>query len=572
MPQPMEKPSDIPLRPALASPTAAGGLPGHFSTPRGSVPRLQSAHDCGASTTESVYKEKTLLPSIARTLHVWGLAIALVVIGEYSGWNNGLQYGWSNLAIAFVLATTMFWLLGNSVAEMSCSLPFAGGPATFAQAAFGHELSAFNGLLFTSSYCIYTAANTVTFGNAISVICNFPPYPNNMQPMLWIVLLQFLLYTNKRPRGFFLLAVVVSIVLCVLLGCFLCLSIVRTPSINRSVYTTPVSMAAVLRALPSAVWFYLGLECIPVSAEECENITITAPKAMKWVLLTLTTLATGVLILVPGLTPSISQTVQSDQPVLDSLFNQLNIPLSAPVVTYVSAFVMALPTFAASHASLYASSRHIYSLARAGYLPEWLSHTYKGSPLNASRVGACVSFAIAIMFFLILSGSGVDINELLLRMTVWFACLAYTVEMIVFVRLRTKLPTLPRPWKSPLGIPGGVAAALINCIEVFGAFAVEPQFYQWLLLGFVVAVVIFAVYFVAFAKKRALHSPEKEFISAQLDRLYRQRSADTRKVSKLARSTLAPDEVVDTRPTPPSEASNIRKLISPTSRPVLPKV
>ena len=80
-------------------------------------------------------------PALRKTLsglHLWGIAVGLVISGEYFGWS----YGWANagtlgflvtsLVIAAMYATFIF-----SFTELTCSIPHAGGPFAYARAAFG---------------------------------------------------------------------------------------------------------------------------------------------------------------------------------------------------------------------------------------------------------------------------------------------------------------------------------------------------------------------------------------------------------------------------------------------------
>ncbi|KAL7747355.1 hypothetical protein RI367_007258 [Sorochytrium milnesiophthora] len=484
-----------------------------------------SSYDYAASA-DSRPKSQTLLPGIARQHHVCGQVLCMVIIGQFSGWNGGIAYGWPSLCIAFVISTVFFWLLGLSVAEMSCSLPFAGGPATFAQAAFGHEVSAFNGLTFTFAYCMGLAWSLVLLADYVAAFCNFPPTPNNMMPLLWIILLQLCLVTNYKSTAFFNVAVLMTVACCLVIVIYVLCSLGHASAIQSAMYSSPTPTT--LLSVSASPMLTDNFKAIPLSAEECRDITVTAPRAMVVVLSTLTVSSTCMMGLNAGLMPSLDSLANSGQPLLDSLFYQFNISLSSPVAVYTSAVLMTLPTLAGVHASLYAASRHIYSLARAGYLPRSLSHTVNGSPVNANWATACTSFAFAVLCFVVL---GVNVTSILLQMSTWLFAVSYTIEMVVFIRLRQRLPQLPRPWMSPAGIPGAAVAAAVSSTFVFGSLAIDPVTYGWCFFAYLLAVALFMVYFHFFAKTRLRNSPEKEFINAQLNRLYQVRVSEEIKVS-----------------------------------------
>jgi hypothetical protein len=63
-----------------------------------------------------------------------GLGIALVVAGQFSGWNFGLMAGgWLNMLIATLLMALLCGGLALCVAELSTALPSAGGVFVYAQ-------------------------------------------------------------------------------------------------------------------------------------------------------------------------------------------------------------------------------------------------------------------------------------------------------------------------------------------------------------------------------------------------------------------------------------------------------
>ncbi len=58
-----------------------------------------------------------------------GLGVAYVISGDFAGWNFGLaQGGWGGLLIATVLMATMYTAMVFALAELSSTIPTAGGP------------------------------------------------------------------------------------------------------------------------------------------------------------------------------------------------------------------------------------------------------------------------------------------------------------------------------------------------------------------------------------------------------------------------------------------------------------
>src|ERR1051325_10118160 len=70
--------------------------------------------------------------------HLWGLAVGLVISGEYFGWS----YGWDKAGTLGFLVTSAFVALMYttfifSFTELTTSIPHAGGPFEYSRRAFG---------------------------------------------------------------------------------------------------------------------------------------------------------------------------------------------------------------------------------------------------------------------------------------------------------------------------------------------------------------------------------------------------------------------------------------------------
>src|SRR3954469_894295 len=80
-------------------------------------------------------------PALQQTLstfQLWGIAVGLVISGEYFGWS----YGWNTAGtlgflVATLLVATMYTTFIFSFTELSTAIPHAGGPFAYARRAFG---------------------------------------------------------------------------------------------------------------------------------------------------------------------------------------------------------------------------------------------------------------------------------------------------------------------------------------------------------------------------------------------------------------------------------------------------
>ena len=84
------------------------------------------------------YFEKRGLKRHAGAASLWGLGVAAVISGDFSGWNFGIgNAGWGGMLIATLIIGLMYVLMIYSIAEMSAAMPHTGGAYSFARSAMG---------------------------------------------------------------------------------------------------------------------------------------------------------------------------------------------------------------------------------------------------------------------------------------------------------------------------------------------------------------------------------------------------------------------------------------------------
>jgi ethanolamine permease len=232
------------------------------------------------------------------------------------------------------------------------------------------------------------------------------------------------------------------------------------------------------------------------------------PRATMWGLWTLVITAMGVLFLNTGVGGGAEGIRVSGEPLLDGFRAVLGNDTSAAVLG-----LFALTGLIASfHTIIYAYGRNIYSLSRAGYFPHWMSVTHgkRKTPHVALLLGAVVGYALAWVLDSQYSGTA---GAALLSMAVFGAVISYFMQMVSFIRLRSKMPNITRPYRSPVGVFGaGLAAviALVSLVALFLNDAYLPGVYGvaiWFVLGL--------LYFGLSGRNKLVLSPEEEFAMTQ---------------------------------------------------------
>ena len=466
------------------------------------------------------YFEKRSLKRSAGVWGLWGLAVAAVISGDFSGWNFGIEFaGFGGMVIAFVILIVMYYGLTFSIGEMSSAMPHTGGAYSFARSAMGPWGVLVTGLAETIEYVATTAVVvffSAQYANSITAeLLNFDL--SNSMWVWWLVLYAVFIALNSAGANIsFKFAIVVSIISIGILLVFSAMAVFsgvfsfdslfdKVPDPGQTEFL-PHGVFPILFALPFAMWFFLGIEELPLAAEEAHEPARDIPRAGLWARGTL--IVTGLLVLVlnTGVIGA-EATGTAGEPLLDGF---------RAIVGDQGAAILALFALIGLLASLqgimFAYGRNMYSLSRAGYYPKFFSLTGKRqTPWVALVVGAVIGFVALIVLDLLanVEGVGAVAGAIILNIAVWGAVVAYFMQMLAFIILRRKFPNAERPYKSPWGLPGAYIAAGIAAL-VFVGFLLNATFQPAIIAIAVVYVLIF-IGFAVYSRHRLVLSPEEEY-------------------------------------------------------------
>nr|WP_240894938.1 amino acid permease [Kineococcus siccus] len=445
---------------------------------------------------------------------MWGIGVAAVISGDFSGWNYGISSaGWGGFVIAVVLVTVMYVAMLCSIGEMSAAMPHTGGAYSFARAAMGPWGGFVTGMAETIEY-VATTAVVVYFSASYADGITSELFGVSLPPWLWWVLLYgvFLALNIVGAEVSFRFALVVSVLSLLVLAVFAVLALTSdalegaklfdiAPDPGASTFL-PHGLGPVVLAMPFAMWLFLGIEELPLAAEEAHTPTRDIPRAGLWGLATLVVTGAVVVVLNPAVTGA-AALGESDEPLLDGF--RAILP-GGDLAAVLSAFAL-IGLLASLQGIMYAYGRNVYSLSRARYYPKALSLTgSRKTPWAALLAGAVVGFlALLVVQF---SGSEAA-GSIVLNIAVWGAVVAYVLQMVSFVLLRRRFPRATRPYRSPVGVPGAVLAGALALV-VFVGFLFNATYRP----AIVAIAVVFAIGLLGFAlhgRHRLVLSPEEEY-------------------------------------------------------------
>lgn len=468
----------------------------------------EPSHRAGGIDYKSVDRDEYLarrgLRRYARALHLWALGVGAVISGDFFGWNFGLEYGFWSLFVANIIITLMFFGLAFGIAEMASALPHTGAAYSFARSSMGPWGAYVTGLAENMEYVLTSTVIVVGIGGYLNALV-----PGISQPLWWA--LMYSLFTLLNVWGVEASFRFTLLITALAVGILLVFFVSAIPHVDFALLdgggaAFPSGAGGILAALPFAVWFYLGIEELPLAAEETMDPAKDIPRGSILGMATLTVLAFGTLCLSSAIPPGAAVLAKSAAPLNDGFRSVFGEGVSSAVLTLIAVAGL----IASFHTIIFAYGRQIYSLSRAGYFPRVfsLTHETRKTPYVALTTGAVMGWAAAFVIYY--WGQESRVGAVLLNMAVFGAVISYALQMTSFILLRIRHPDMPRPFRSPWGIPGAIFVGATSLVTLIVLFTVPT--YQDAVIGVAIWYALGLLYFVAYGRHQLVaQAPEEEF-------------------------------------------------------------
>lgn len=400
------------------------------------------------------------------SLHLWAIAVGLVISGEYFGWN----YGWAvagpvGFLVATLLVTVLYVTFIFSFTELTTALPQAGGPFAYSYRAFGPVGGFVAGYATLVEFLFAPPAIAFALGSyAHFLLPTVPVLPVALGCYVVFTLINLL--GIKESANFSLVVTVLAV------GELLLFMGLLAPHFRVATFLAhpvPVRAAGVFAALPFAIWFYLAIEGVAMVAEEVRDPRRTIPRGYGYGLLTLVVLALGVMVLTGGATDWRALS-RLDYPLPETLAQVLG---RDSRWTRFFASIGLFGLVASFHGTIIGYSRQVFALARAGYLPGALARLNgRQTPHWALLAGGAVGCAA------LLAGR----TDQVIILSVLGAVVMYIMSLLSLFALRCREPALLRPFAVP-GYPFVPLVALALSLLCLGALVYYNPTLSGIFLG-----------------------------------------------------------------------------------------
>jgi ethanolamine permease len=451
---------------------------------------------------DNYLQERKLKQGAAGWVLLAGLGVSYVISGEFAGWNFGLeQGGFGGMLIATFIMGTMYTCMVFTLAELSACLPTAGGGYSFARRALGPTGGFMTGTAILLEYMFAPAAIAVFIGAYCNELMGWDG--PTVYAAFYIVFVGIHLWGVGEALKVMLVitAIAALALLAFIVGMIPHFSVdnlfdiaVNENALGASAFL-PEGYVGIWAALPFAMWLFLAVEGVPLAAEESKDPAKDMPKGIITAMIILIAFGLLVLFLAPG-GAGANYMKDHGAPLVGAL--QTVYGESSWAALFVNG--VGLTGLIASFFSIiFAYSRQVFALSRAGYLPRFLSKT---SSRNVPALALIIPGVIG--FIASLTGEG----DLMIAMAVFGATISYALMTFSHIALRRQEPDLPRPYLTPGGIATSGLAFLLSLIALASTFLVNLQAAAYAAVFYALLIAYFAFY----SRHRLVaQAPEEEF-------------------------------------------------------------
>jgi ethanolamine permease len=434
------------------------------------------------------------------TLQLWGIAVGLVISGEYFGWS----YGWASAGTLGFLVTAGFVALMYvtfifSFTELTTSIPHAGGPFEYSRRAFGASGGYIAGYATLVEFVFAPPAISLAIGSYLAV--QFPGLdPKAAAVGAYLIFMTLNILGVQIAATFELMVTMIAIFeltvfMSVVAPGFSTANFLRGGWAGSDSFHL-AAIGGIFAAIPFAIWFFLAIEGVAMAAEEARDPQRSVPTAYIAGILTLVVLALGVMVFAGG-TGDWTRLANINDPLPQAM--RLIVGDQSGWL-HMLVWLGLFGLVASFHGIILGYSRQIFALSRAGYLPPVLGrvhprfHTPHAAILAGGMVGLAAIFSDEWIRF-----GGQTLTANIVTMSVFGAIVMYIVSMASLFQLRQTEPALERPFRAPCFpfFPAFSLAAALVCL------ATMTFFYPLIAALFVGLGAAGYVYFLATAHRRA---------------------------------------------------------------------
>lgn len=461
----------------------------------------------------------------------WAMVITTVLVGQYFGWNAGLQAGCGSYIIGQVLMGLAFIFFVFSLAEIVSTTSFAGGAYGMARVVLGFYMGFLVASFELMEYMGYIAFNckllTLFFIDRSGM-------PESTFPWMCLLLYIFFALLLIDQNYFFwrlnMLFALCSLII-LLIFCFGSLPFVDflkyaplkyAPTDDYSYYSSsyysnstanstslsttddyydPTSQAAwfnggmiaFLQVLPFATWGFGGVESSALITDMMENPRINLSYGMAASVLTLFATMMFVMFVAMSLPPGANDLYFAEY-LMNTGFEKMGINNNAAEWLTVPAqiaysFGFAVPSY-----------KLLQAISSSHFVPQILElHT--GNHMRAVICVMLISYLLSLLSFYV---EDIDLSNI----GTVFACLQYLSTLYAYYKMKTDFSSRDHKFTNPFGIAGAIFAAIIFMLTLIALLFLQSDYNATFAL--LVYWGLLTIYYYGYAKEHQNFSEDEQ--------------------------------------------------------------
>jgi L-asparagine transporter-like permease len=365
------------------------------------------------------------------------------------------------VVLTFVLSALISWTVAMALGEMSAVHPAAGSFGVYA------ELYVNRWAGFVARYGYWFSVVIAIGSEVVAAATYMRQWFPGVHSLVWMVAFGiFLLAINLFSVGhygtfeyWFALLKVVTIFVFILMGAALLFAGKVHAQYVANGGFAPQGWPASLMAISFGLYSFLGIEMVAISSGEARSSKEVA-RATRIAFAMLAFIYVGAMAVLVGVMP------WKNAGVAESPFVTVFKVAGIPAASFLMNFVVLTAALSGANASLYVTSRMLFSLARSGYAPKRMGVlNHHGVPM-----GALLASMLGIVAAILLELRTANAYLYIINAALVGGMLAWLISLLAHVRFRRVIPA-QQVRDTGLYSPLGAIGSILGFVAIVAAIA-----------------------------------------------------------------------------------------------------
>ncbi|GLD92487.1 hypothetical protein PINS_up001046 [Pythium insidiosum] len=451
---------------------------------------------------------------------VLGLSIGLG--GQYFSWNTGLHAGLYSFMLDVFVVGFAYISLCFCTAEIAGALPFAGGSYGLSRCTLGYFPGYIIGCAEACEYIAYVSSAVMSLAK---MIVESIPALKGAEPFLWYLIYAHALLFHYRGDAWFWRWN--KLIGCTSLLVVLLYTLGSLPHVDFADHadTDPNfrfvdGVFGFVRALPSACWFFVGVEAVTMASDEVLSPTTAVPFAQLGCMAVLFVVGVMVFFVTVSLPPpGLNQVSKLLAPFDNGFHVMLGVELTTATLFSTPAM------YATTFGFMWGYGKLISAMATSKLLPTRLAvrSTRYGTPIYALLAGSAVSYLLCLLVYFVPS-----VDVYIDAICFAAALLGYAGQCVGYIALRRLYPSIQSStFHSPLGVYGAVYSLVVWLLGLVSLAGFQGD-HGLEFLSFLAIIALLAVVYLLYSRHHQTFSPEenKVFLVAHVMKFNLRKTTD----------------------------------------------